>query len=256
MDPIIHLMERGWVPDVITRWGIRQLVRQRLDDESKRFSQDESTEKRRFAAQMKQGPIALHTQDANIQHYELPPQFFDYVLGSHKKYSGCFWEAHTRTLMQAEADSLSVSCERAEIQNGMRVLELGCGWGSLSLWMARNYPRCEITAVSNSRFQRDFIREVCERTGISNLQVVTCDMNHFDPDSTYDRILSIEMFEHMRNYRELMNRIGNWLEPGGKLFVHIFCHKRFPYFFETEGAHNWMGRYFFTGGGHALCGPP
>jgi len=248
MESLINLMEQGLVPDRLTRWGIRRLATQRLRDESEKFIHDESFSKEKFASQMKSGPIALHTDDANTQHYELPPQFFEMVLGDYKKYSGCFWGAKTQTLTEAEAAALTISCERAQIEDGMEILELGCGWGSLSLWMAEQYPNCKVTAVSNSRDQRKFIIDICNRKSITNLNVITCDMNMFAPSGQFDRVVSIEMFEHMRNYHCLMRRIASWLKPDGKLFFHIFCHQRFPYFFETEGDDNWMGRYFFTGG--------
>jgi cyclopropane-fatty-acyl-phospholipid synthase len=248
MDNVINLMERGYVPDSISRWGIRRLVSQRLRDESNNYLKDELRLKKQFISQMKSGPIAVHTDAANEQHYEVPPQFFDMVLGDHRKYSGCFWEENVTTLSAAEAASLSISCDRAQIEDGMSILELGCGWGSLSLWLARNYSKCNITSVSNSSMQRKFIEDICKEEGINNLKIISCDMNTFDPNATFDRVMSIEMFEHMRNYQNLMNSIGSWLNPDGKLFIHIFCHQRFSYFFETDGASNWMGRYFFTGG--------
>jgi cyclopropane-fatty-acyl-phospholipid synthase len=248
MDNVINLMEQGYIPDKISRWGIRRLVGQRLRDESNNFIKDELNLKRQFFSQMKRGPIAVHTDAANEQHYEVPPQFFDLVLGDFRKYSGCYWGNDTKTLSQAEMASLSISCERAQIEDGMSILELGCGWGSLSLWLARNFPRCHITSVSNSSMQRKFIENISKEEGIENLTVISCDMNTFDSQYKFDRVMSIEMFEHMRNYQTLMNRIGSWLNPDGKLFIHIFCHQRFPYFFETDGSDNWMGRYFFTGG--------
>ena len=248
MDNVINLMEQGYVPDSISRWGIRRLVGQRLRDESNNYLKDEINLKKQFISQMKSGPIAVHTDEANEQHYEVPPQFFDIVLGDHRKYSGCFWKENVTTLSTAEAASLSISCERAQIEDGMSILELGCGWGSLSLWLARHYSNCTITSVSNSSIQRKFIENICQEEGLSNLKIISCDMNTFDPNAKFDRVMSIEMFEHMRNYQTLMNRIGSWLNPNGKLFIHIFCHQRFPYFFETDGASNWMGRYFFTGG--------
>ncbi len=248
MESLINFMERGLVPDSLTRWGIRRLVGQRLREETKTFLHDGLTSKEQFISQMKSGPIALHTNDANAQHYELPPQFFEMVLGDYKKYSGCYWGEGVQTLTEAEAASLAISCKRAQIEDGMEVLELGCGWGSLSLWLAELYPNCKVTAVSNSSLQREYILDIRNRKDLNNLEIITCDMNSFNPGGQFDRVLSIEMFEHMRNYRRLMNQIASWLKPDGKLFIHIFCHQRFPYFFETEGADNWMGRYFFTGG--------
>ena len=248
MEGLINFMERGLVPDSLTRWGIRRLVSQRLREESTVFIPDELTSKEQFVSQMKNGPIALHTNDANEQHYELPPQFFEMVLGDYKKYSGCFWGEGVQTLTEAEATSLAISCKRAQIEDGMEILELGCGWGSLSLWLAEHYPRCQVTAVSNSSLQREYILDIRNRKGLSNLEIITCDMNAFNPQGKFDRVVSIEMFEHMRNYQDLLKRIALWLKTDGKLFIHIFCHRQFPYFFQTDGSDNWMGRYFFTGG--------
>jgi cyclopropane-fatty-acyl-phospholipid synthase len=248
MEKIINVMERGWIPDGLTRWGIRQLIGRRLREESNYFTEHELNRKVLFASQMKSGPLALHTEETNNQHYELPSKFFELVLGSHKKYSGCFWGENINNLTQAEASSLAICCERAQIEDGMTILDLGCGWGSLSLWLAERYPKCQIVAVSNSLVQKKAIDEVRHLRNFNNLKVITHNMNSFHPTGQFDRVVSIEMFEHMRNYRALMNRIASWLKPDGKLFIHIFCHRRFPYFFETKGDHNWMGRYFFTGG--------
>lgn len=193
-------------------------------------------------------PIAVSTESANEQHYAVPPEFFQAVLGKRLKYSCCYWPAGVDSLDEAEAQSLRVTCERAAIEDGMDILELGCGWGSLSLWMAEQFPNCQITSISNSRSQRMFIERRADERGLNNLKVVTADMNDFDPQCKFDRVVSVEMFEHMRNHRKLLDRIHGWLHADGKLFVHIFCHKNMPYLFGTEGAVNWMGRYFFTGG--------
>tara|TARA_B100000686_G_scaffold348069_1_gene438250 strand:+ start:3065 stop:4114 length:1050 start_codon:yes stop_codon:yes gene_type:complete len=248
MDWIINLMEKGWVPDQLIRMGIYHLVRHRMRELLKVFSHNEKKEKENFITKMKASPIAMHTQEANVQHYEVPAEFFDLILGDHKKYSGCFWENGSKSLTDAEEASLRISCERAQIENGMDILELGCGWGSLSLWLAEHFPESKVISVSNSRLQRQYIMKHCGRKNLSNLEVVTCDMNSFQIDVQFDRVVSIEMFEHMRNYDLLLKSIHSWLKPCGKLFIHIFCNKRYPYFFETEGDHNWLGRYFFTGG--------
>jgi cyclopropane-fatty-acyl-phospholipid synthase len=169
------------------------------------------------------------------------------VLGRHLKYSGCFWDAETKTLDEAEARMLAITAKRAQLADKMNILELGCGWGALSVWMAENYPASRILTVSNSRPQGDFIRKICQQRQLTNLKVITADMNDFDTDIKFDRVVSVEMFEHMRNWPKLFERIGNWLNSNGKCFIHIFTHRRFAYTFEEEG-HNWMGNHFFTGG--------
>ena len=248
MNLIMYLIEKGLIPDVLIRLGIRFLVAQRLQEETMKFSKDENHQKDRFISKMMESPIAINTADANTQHYELPAEFFNLVLGEHNKYSGCVWGNQTETLTEAETDSLKIYCERANIIDGMKLLELGCGWGSLSLWIASHYPNTQVTAVSNSKIQREFIINLGNKRGLSNLDIITADMNTFQPYTQFDRVLSIEMFEHMRNYKTLLSRIKSWLNPDGKLFIHIFCHRKYPYFFEVEGIHNWMGRYFFSGG--------
>ena len=248
MNIIMFLIEKGLIPDILIRFGIRYLVAQRLQEETNTFSKNENHQKDRFISEMVDSPIAINTVDANSQHYELPAEFFNLVLGGYNKYSGCVWEKGIKTLTEAEAESLNIYCERAEILDGMKILELGCGWGSLSLWIATHYPNTQVTAVSNSKIQRQFILNLRDKRGLNNLDVITADMNTFKPDKKFDRVMSIEMFEHMRNYKILLNRIKSWLNPEGKLFIHIFCHQKYPYFFEKEGLHNWMGRYFFTGG--------
>jgi cyclopropane-fatty-acyl-phospholipid synthase len=244
----IDLVERGFVPDFLVRRGMRRMLRNRLRQEEAGTEQQRVERAAKFIESCRSGPIALQTDKANEQHYEVPAALFERVLGRHLKYSGCHWGPDCHTLDDAEASALAISCERAELDNGQRILELGCGWGSLSLWMAEHYPGSEITAVSNSASQREFIEGKARERGLGNLNVVTADMNEFSTDGSFDRVVSIEMFEHMRNYQELLSRIAGWLAPGGKLFVHIFCHRRTPYAFETQGAANWIGRYFFSGG--------
>ena len=244
----IDWAERGLLPDALIRWGIRRLNRGRLRQERGADCEAEQAAKCRFIASMDQAPIALHTQSANEQHYELPPEFFQLVLGHHLKYSGCYFPSQTASLDQAEAAMLELTCQRADLQDGQEVLELGCGWGSLTLWMAQHYPGSRITAVSNSTLQRNFIEERCNALGLDNVEVITADMNEFAAPGRYDRVVSVEMFEHIRNYRELMRRIAGWLKPAGSLFIHIFVHRLYAYAFDAEGENNWMGRYFFTGG--------
>jgi cyclopropane-fatty-acyl-phospholipid synthase len=197
---------------------------------------------------MDRSPIALVPELANEQHYEVPPEFFSLVLGDRAKYSCCHWGDGVQTLDEAEIEGLEITCRHAGIEDGMDVLDLGCGWGSLSLWIAEHYPNTRITSVSNSGPQGDHIRRLAEERGLRNLRVLTADMNDFDPAGTFDRIVSVEMFEHMRNHRELFRRINGWLNPGGRFFMHIFCHRSCVYEFLDEGPSDWMGRHFFSGG--------
>ena len=202
----------------------------------------------RFAADMNTSPIALLPEKANEQHYELPPEFFALALGPHRKYSCCHWGAGVETLQQAEEQALTVTCERAQLADGQRILELGCGWGSLTLFMASRYPKATILAVSNSPPQREYIQAEAERRGLANVEVLTADMNDFSTTRRFDRVVSVEMFEHMRNYAALFEEISLWLAPGGKFFMHIFVHRTVPYAFEDRGAGDWMSRHFFSGG--------
>ena len=248
-DGVLGLAERGLVPDALLRAGIRRMCAQRLRDE---HAGDPDAAARRNAAliaELRESPVAIHTDAANRQHYELPPGFFTRCLGPRLKYSGCYYPTGSETLAQAEEAMLALYGERAELADGQDILELGCGWGSLTLWMAQHYPNARITAVSNSAPQRAFIEAQCRERGFANVRVITCDVNRLElPASNFDRCVSVEMFEHMRNYATLLGRIGGWLRPGGKLFVHIFCHRTLLYPFETAGDDNWMGRHFFTGG--------
>jgi cyclopropane-fatty-acyl-phospholipid synthase len=202
----------------------------------------------RWTEEMARAPVALVPDKANEQHYELPPQFFRLVLGRHLKYSSGYWPAGVETLDDSEAAMLALTCERAGLEDGQEVLELGCGWGSLSLWMAERYPRSRILAVSNSAPQREHIASRAAERGLTNLEVVTRDMNSFDTGRRFDRVVSVEMLEHMRNWAELTRRIRGWLRDDGRLFVHVFSHRELAYPFEAEGDSNWMGRHFFTGG--------
>ena len=245
---LIELVENGRIPDLLTRAGIRLLLLQRLREQAQEGPDQEWQAMMTFVEEMRQSPIALHTQEANEQHYELPPRFFELVLGPHLKYSCCHFPEGVTELEHAEASMLTLTCERAQLQDGQQILELGCGWGSLSLWMAKHYPNSSILAVSNSRPQREFIESRAQELGLTNLSVQTCDMNDFTTEQHFDRVVSVEMFEHMRNWQSLLERISNWLKPEGKLFIHIFSHRRYAYAFSSEGDSNWMGRYFFTGG--------
>jgi cyclopropane-fatty-acyl-phospholipid synthase len=248
MKKFIELAEKGILPDVLIRMGIRRLNRKRLIGENRRDVESHRFAIQRFIEDMKEAPIAISTDKANIQHYELPSSFFSKVLGKHMKYSGDLWKPGVDSLDQAETDILALISERALLENGINILELGCGWGSLTLWMAAHYPRSQIVAVSNSNSQRKFIQNLCVERKIDNVEVITRDMNDFSTDRHFDRIVSVEMFEHMRNWEKLLQRINSWLTPEGKVFIHIFTHKQFVYAFESEGDNNWMGSFFFTGG--------
>ncbi|MBF5056935.1 hypothetical protein Y5W_02229 [Alcanivorax sp. 521-1] len=240
---IIRMAESGLLPDRLVRGGIRHLLKRRLSQESGRREDQE-----RLFQELSRGPVAIAQDEANEQHYEVDSRFYDQVLGPHLKYSSGYWGEGVTDLAGAEEAMLALTGERAELANGQEILELGCGWGSLSLWMAAHYPGSRITAVSNSASQKAWITERAAERGLDNLRVITADVTVFQPEQRYDRVVSVEMFEHMRNHRELMRRIHDWLNPGGKLFVHIFVHRELTYLFETQGASNWMGRYFFTGG--------
>ncbi|MDB5106544.1 MAG: cfa 2 [Fibrobacteres bacterium] len=248
MIPIMKLVEKGLVPDALIRFGIRRLLKDRLREEDKGPIEARTEALQGFIRGLKAGPIAVETEAANAQHYELPTAFFALCLGRNMKYSGGFWPEGIADLDASEDAMLSLTCERARLEDGMDILELGCGWGSLSLWMAERYPRSAILGVSNSRTQREHIQAECRRRGIKNLRIVTEDMNRFDTDLRFDRVVSVEMFEHMKNYERLMAKVASWLNPDGKLFVHIFTHKEYAYAFETTGEDDFMGRHFFTGG--------
>ncbi|MES2801895.1 MAG: cyclopropane-fatty-acyl-phospholipid synthase family protein [Bdellovibrionota bacterium] len=238
-------MEKGIVPDPLIRFGIRNLLKQRIKD---MHSQDINT----HANLLRESPLAIMTKQANEQHYEVPTEFYELCLGKHKKYSSCYWEENTTELEQAEQKALDISIERAEITDGMRVLELGCGWGSLSLELARRFPNSPITVVSNSATQKQFIDTQAHNRGYNNLTVLTRDLgkeeNYNFGNEKFDRVMSIEMMEHLRNYEKFFSLVANAMKPDAKFFVHVFTHKSTPYFFETEGEDNWMGKYFFSGG--------
>ena len=240
------ILDRGIVPDGLIRAGIRRLLEARLREEDERDPERRQARLMRFIGELRGSPVAIHTDAANRQHYEIPAAFFKLVLGPNLKYSSAYW-ADSDTLGDAEQRMLDLTAGRAELADGQTILELGCGWGSLSLYMARRFPAARIVAVSNSAPQREFIQAEARRRGVHNLCVVTADMNDFRPAQRFDRVVSVEMFEHMRNYRELLRRIASWMNPEARLFVHIFSHSRFAYPFQS-GANDWMAEYFFTGG--------
>lgn len=245
---IISLVERGIVPDPIIRAGIRQRLRKTLADLPMHDCERAAEHKKAFVSMMDLSPVAVVPERANEQHYEVPAAFFALVLGPRRKYSCCWWPQGVSHLEQAEEASLAETARRAGIEPGMAVLELGCGWGSFSLWAAEQFPASSFTAVSNSHSQRAYIEGEAKRRGLTNLTLITADMNEFAPDSQFDRILSLEMFEHMRNWRALFGRVHNWLKPGGRFFMHVFCHQHLPYPYEDTGPDDWMSHYFFAGG--------
>jgi len=248
ISKLIELAEKGLVPDFMIRAGILRNCKVRLQNESSFSKQELQERKQKWVDQMKESPIALVPEKANEQHYEVPPSFFEEVLGSNLKYSSGYWPNKNTTLDQSEVSMLELSCERAELINGQNILELGCGWGSLTCFMASHYPNSHITAVSNSKDQKEHILKRCEDKDLNNVEVITADMNEFNSDHSFDRVISIEMFEHMRNYKNLLSRISTFLDVDGKLFIHIFAHDSLVYPFENKGEADWMAREFFSGG--------
>ena len=241
-------LDRDILPDWLIRLGIRRLVADRLRDEDSGDAGCQRERLMRFIAELKASPVAIATREANRQHYEIPAEFFMNALGRRRKYSCAYWPGDVRTLDEAEEAMLDLSTRRARIRDGESILELGCGWGSFSLYLAERFPRCRIVGVSNSQSQKVFIDAEAARRGLGNLRIMTSDMNNFDTEDRFDRIVSIEMFEHMRNYELLLARISSWLKQKGTLFVHIFAHRRFAYPFEVKGPGDWMSQYFFSGG--------
>jgi len=235
------LVDSGLVPEALLRAGIRAVCALRLREERRRDPEA-------FTASLRGSDVAIETAAANAQHYEVPAAFFERVLGPHLKYSACYWPAHVAELGAAEAAMLALYAERAQLQDGQRVLDLGCGWGSFSLWAAARYPRSTFVAISNSRTQRAFIETQIAARGLANLTVRTADVRTLELAERFDRIVSIEMFEHMRNYEALFAKLASWLAPGGALFCHVFAHHRYAYPFEDAGGSDWMAREFFTGG--------
>ncbi len=242
------LLSRGLIPEKVIRLSIQQLLRKRIADESKHDVAENQDHLNSLIKQLKDSPIAIETGEANRQHYELPPEFFKLVMGRWLKYSCGLWDASTKDLTASEEKMLELYLQRAGIQDGMEILELGCGWGSFSLYAAKRFPKAKFTGVSNSKPQREFIMGRAAELGIKNLEIITQDVNKLEMNRTFDRVVSIEMFEHMRNYEKLLGRISAWLKPEGRLFVHIFTHKNLAYLFEDNDASDWLTRNFFTGG--------
>lgn len=245
----LSLTDRGVLPDLVIRRGIRHLVRQRLDEISFKDEESLASVETAFLLDMARSGIALNPEKANTQHYEIPTEFFQRTLGPHLKYSSGFWPQGVESLAEAEEVSLRETSVHADLHNGQAVLELGCGWGSLTFWMATHYPHSHITAVSNSHSQKAYIESQARDRGLSNLRVLTRDMNEFDIEpGQFDRVVSIEMFEHMRNWQQLFGRVHQWLKPDGRFFMHIFVHRLMPYLFEVRDDSDWMSEHFFSGG--------
>lgn len=241
------IVSRGFVPDFLIRTGIRKLLKERLKEITPDPAQPLEDAKMKFISMMKKSPLAVQTRDANEQHYEVPTEFYLYALGPNLKYSCAYFEEGD-SLEQAEIRMLEKTVAMAKIRPGDKVLELGCGWGSLTLFMAKKFPECQITAVSNSATQKAFIDQKARERGLTNIRIITSDMNHFDINEKFDRVVSVEMFEHMRNYELLLSKISSWLNEKGTLFVHIFVHRSTPYLFEVKDDSDWMSKYFFSGG--------
>lgn len=240
----IRLAESGRIPDIAIRAGIRRLIRQRLREESRQ----PPLRRRSLMEELRQGPIASAPARANEQHHDLPPAFFEAMLGPRMKYSACYWSEDVTGLAQAEQAMLELIAERARLGGGLTVLDLGCGWGSFSLWAAERYPSSRIIAVSNSSGQKAYIDRRAAELDIRNLETYTADVNEFEPTAAIDRVVSVELFEHLQNYEMLLRRIANWLKPDGRLFVHVYCHRKLMYQFAEDGPGYWMGREFFAGG--------
>ncbi|XP_058213228.1 (S)-coclaurine N-methyltransferase-like [Rhododendron vialii] len=241
-------LERNLLPDAVIRRLTRMLLSTRLRSGYKSSSELQLSDLLHFAHSLTESPIAVKTEKAKTQHYELPTSFFKLVLGKHLKYSCCYFAGTSNTLEEAEKAMLELYCERAQLKDGHSVLDIGCGWGSLCLYVAQKYRNCKVTGICNSTTQKTYIEEQSRDLQLQNLDVIVADISTFDMDATYDRIFSIEMFEHMKNYKDLLKKISKWMEPDSLLFVHHFCHKVFAYHFEDVNEDDWITRYFFTGG--------
>jgi cyclopropane-fatty-acyl-phospholipid synthase len=244
----LRAVETNRIPDWMIRLVLRVALSRTLDRRYRARTETRLSEKMALIRKLRQSPIAIQTDDPNRQHYQIPTQFFALILGRHLKYSCCYWPKGIQGLDEAEEAMLRLTCERAQVQDGMEILELGCGWGSLCLWVAEHYPKTRVLAVTNSHTQADYIQQQCHDRGIGNVEVVTDDVVGLETDRRFDRVLSVEMFEHMKNYEQLLARIAEMLKPGGRLFVHIFSHREFAYEFDAEDPTDWMARNFFTGG--------
>ncbi|MFN3514944.1 MAG: SAM-dependent methyltransferase [Phenylobacterium sp.] len=240
----IHAFEGLPAPDFARRAAVDLLVRSARE----KLTRADPLVEVRFADEMSRYPVATHTDAANTQHYELPPAFFEQVLGARLKYSCCLYGPGVTDLDGAEEAALAATAAHAEIADGQMILELGCGWGSLGLWLAEQFPSSRVVSVSNSRTQKQFIEARAAARGLRNIAVLTADMNDFDIEVRFDRIVSVEMFEHMANWAELLRRARGWLKDDGRMFVHVFSHLVTPYRFDADDPADWIGRHFFSGG--------
>ncbi len=241
-------LEEDKIPDFLLRFGIRRLLKQRLNEETKESPSAQKNHLFVLVDELKKSPIAVNTSAANEQHYEVPTEFYQLCLGKHLKYSSGLWNEGVTDLNTSEEDMLELTCSRAELQNGQEVLELGCGWGSLSFFMSEKFPQSNFTVVSNSKTQKIYIDKEIKNRGLKNLTVLTADINDFKIEKKFDRVVSVEMFEHLRNYKLLFHKIASFLKSDGKMFVHVFTHKEFTYKFEVKNESDWLSKYFFTGG--------
>ncbi|KAJ4769826.1 (S)-coclaurine N-methyltransferase [Rhynchospora pubera] len=241
-------LERNLLPDAVVRRLTKALLASRLRLGYLPSADLQLSALLQFVQSLKEMPIAVETDKAKVQHYELPTSFFKLVLGENLKYSSCYFKEKSSTLEEAEKAMLELYCERAELKDGQTILDVGCGWGSLSLYVAKKYRNCSITGICNSVTQKAHIDEQCREHDLSNVEIIVADISKFQMERSFDRIISIEMFEHMKNYKELLKKISGWMKPDGLLFVHYFCHKTFAYHFEDKNEDDWITRYFFTGG--------
>ena len=239
----IYLAEHGILPDSLLAYGIRQQIKLRIKD-----CVNYKGKLNHFINTLHQSPVAIRQDAANEQHYEVPAQFYKFALGKHLKYSSAYWPEGCTHLDEAEAEMLRLSCERAELSDGQEILEIGCGWGSLTLWMAKYYPNARITAISNSNSQRQYIEQQCLLRGFKNVTIITGDVTQHQTERTFDRIVSVECFEHLRNYAFMFEKLSQWMRSDGMCFIHVFCHSEYAYPFEDKGEDNWMAKNFFTGG--------
>ncbi|OMO86506.1 Mycolic acid cyclopropane synthase [Corchorus olitorius] len=241
-------LERNLLPDTVIRRLTRLLLASRLRSGYRPSAELQLSELLQFVNSLKEMPIAIKTDKPKTQHYELPTSFFKLVLGKNFKYSSCYFSDGSKTLEEAEEAMLELYCERSQLKDGHTVLDVGCGWGSLSLYIARKFPNCKVTGICNSTTQKAFIDEQCRDHQLQNVEIIVADISTFEMEGSYDRIYSIEMFEHMKNYQALLKKISNWMKQDGLLFVHYFCHKAFAYHFEDINEDDWITRYFFEGG--------
>lgn len=248
LESAIRAVEATPLPDSVTRLGVQFLV-----GRTRRKLADAPLQEAQFARTMARHAVAEHTDLANTQHYELPPEFFTLTLGPRRKYSSCLYSTGSETLAEAELLALAETVHHAGLAHGQTILELGCGWGSLTLYMAERFPTAQIVAVSNSAPQRAYIEAEARRAGHRNITVITADMNEFAPigrfgPAHFDRVVSVEMFEHMSNWKTLLERVRGWLKPEGRLFLHVFTHRSQPYRFDASDPADWIAQHFFTGG--------